>query len=111
MRQFGLRFSAALLIGVLIAGSELLIAASATPSAPAASCHGQSHSKSTPQPVSYQCCVVGHSPALQPDIAASVILLIPVASVDVPRLIISERTVVEFSKITASPPPLISLRI
>jgi hypothetical protein len=109
MLQIGMRFSAVLLIGVLIAVSGLPLTAS-TPAAPAG-CHSQSHSKSMPQPVSYQCCVVGHSPALQPDIVTLFIASTPVVVARVASPVISESAVVEFSKIAASPPRLTPLRI
>jgi len=112
MLQYGSKFYAVLLVGALLAGSGLLVSASAVPSASAAGCHG--HSRSTParQPVSYQCCAVGHSPALQPDISASLILVGPVISVNAPLLLaVPEYPVIELRKIAVSPPPLIPLRI
>src|SRR6266700_1608463 len=111
MLRFGLKFSVVLLIGILIAGRGLLVTASTALSSPAAGCHGQSHSKSTSQPAGYQCCVTGHSPAIQPNLSAAFVPLLPVASVHARLLMISERAVVVLSENTASPPFLISLRI
>src|SRR5882724_7377572 len=112
MLRCGSKFYAVLLMGALLAGSGLLVSASAVPSASTAGCHGHSRSTPAPQPVSYQCCAIGHSPALQPDISASFVVLVPVASVSAALLPTTlERPAVAPCKITASSPPLISLRI
>jgi len=109
MLRLGLKFSALLLMGVLVAPSALAIAAFHVPPQ-AAPCHEQSHSKPN-QPVNYRCCITGHSPALQPDVTTSFVPSADVATVSVELVRSLENPVVDFSRPTASPPPLISLRI
>jgi len=109
MPQFRSRIVAILLVAVFV-GSGLMAAVSVLPAKPVASCHGQSHSKSTPQP-GYQCCVAGHSTALQPSVFDAFVPFAASASVKSPIFIDPLPDAAGISKNTASPPPLIALRI
>src|SRR5689334_7061014 len=66
MSPLSSKIFAALLVAIFI-GSGLSSAILVASVKPVASCHGQPHSKSMPQ-TGYQCCISGHSPALQSNV-------------------------------------------
>ena len=103
---------ALLLIGALIAATGMVIPAMAAPVPSAPGCHGHSSPAHSPQPVNFQCCVAGHSPALQTDVSHTVVF-VPVGNAVttnlLPPIFIRPETVL--SETVTSPPILIPLRI
>jgi len=109
MTSVRLKTLAVVLIAVFI-GSGLIGTVAVLSAKPVARCHVPSHSKSTPIS-GYQCCVAGHNFALQPNVADAFVVAATDVSVISPALIDSERLSTAISETTASPPPLIALRI
>jgi len=112
MLRFSPKFSPLLLVCTLITGSGLMASALSMPGAAAAGCHGHPHSTPNPQPVSYQCCAVGHSPALQPDVYRSVVFL-PVKTVSATSLLLPafEPPAILIHDVAEDPPVRTPLRI
>jgi hypothetical protein len=109
MPSFRLKAFAVLLAAVFI-GSGLTATISILSSKTVAGCHGQSHSKSEPQS-GYQCCIAGHSSALQPNVCDTFEPPAVSANVISPIFVDCKRSIPAISETTASPPPFIALRI
>ena len=101
-----------LLVGSLISAAGMISSLWATPAQSAPSCHGHSRPASNTQPLSYQCCVVGHSPALQPNVPPSIVLLhVEFDFADNLSRSIPAQTVIVIDEATTSPPLITPLRI
>jgi len=109
MRLFRLKVFAICLLAMFV-GSGLMVAISIPSAKPVAGCHGQSHSKSTPQP-DYQCCVAGHNQALQPNVCDALLISEAGTAASSMIVIVLERPVSAFFGPVTSSPPLIALRI
>ena len=112
MLHYGPKTSALLLIGALILATSMVVPAMAAPIPSAPGCHGHSLPAQNPQPTNFQCCISGHSPALQPDVSQAIVF-IPVgaaitASLTIP---VSIQPKTFFSENVTSPPLLTPLRI
>jgi hypothetical protein len=109
MAQTGSKIFAMLLITVFVA-SGLMAVVSVLSAGPVAGCHGQSHSKSTPQS-GYQCCVAGHSSALLPNVCDTFAPIIKNAEAKSLVLVDLGHPTPAIYQTAASPPPYITLRI
>jgi len=100
----------AVLLTTVFAGNGLMAAASVVSAKPVASCHEHPHSTPTPK-TNYQCCVAGHSVALQPDVRDLYVPFIMKVSEKSTTFVEFEAHTFSLHKTNASPPPLIALRI
>src|SRR6185369_518695 len=112
MSRFSQRVYVLLLVSSLISAAGMITSLWATPAQSAPSCHGHSRPASNTRPLSYQCCVVGHSPALQPDVPHSIVLLhVEFDVADNLSRSIPAQTVTVVDQATTSPPIITPLRI